>query len=92
MLYNRFWFHRDRFGLTVGGGQINNPGRYLVLAPPINGGTRHSRLRSNVILPTGNPSDPFKAWDSFVTFDYMANNQVGWQPFTWKGRTWVASA
>ena len=37
MLYNRFWFHKDLFGLTLGGGQINNPGRYLVLLPPING-------------------------------------------------------
>ena len=26
MLYNRFWFHRDLFGLTIGGGKINNPG------------------------------------------------------------------
>jgi hypothetical protein len=39
MVYNRFWFHRDLFGLTIGGGQINNPGRYLVLIPPINGET-----------------------------------------------------
>ena len=31
MAYNRFWFHKDTFGLTLGGGQINNPGRYLVL-------------------------------------------------------------
>ena len=37
MLYNRFWFHHDLFGLTLGGGKINNPGRYLVLLPPING-------------------------------------------------------
>ncbi len=39
MLYNRFWFKKNRAGLTVGGGQINNPGRYLVLAPLINGET-----------------------------------------------------
>jgi len=37
MAYNRFWFHKDMFGLTLGGGQINNPGRYLLLLPPING-------------------------------------------------------
>jgi len=35
--YNRFWFDNDRYGLTLGGGKINNPGRYLVLLPPING-------------------------------------------------------
>ena len=28
-----------RFGLTVGGGVMTNPGRYLVLTPPINGAT-----------------------------------------------------
>src|SRR5262245_27604140 len=26
MAYNRLWFSQDRFGLTVGGGMINNPG------------------------------------------------------------------
>ena len=35
MVYNRLWFHKDLYGLTIGGGQINNPGRYLVLLPPI---------------------------------------------------------
>ena len=33
---------KDMFGLTIGGGQINNPGRYLVLVPPINGETAGS--------------------------------------------------
>jgi len=37
MLYDRTWFKKDRYALTLGGGQINNPGRYLVLVPPING-------------------------------------------------------
>ncbi|MDT9136366.1 hypothetical protein RSW15_24855, partial [Escherichia coli] len=40
--YNRFWFDRDHYGLTIGGGKINNPGRYLVLLPPINGATAAS--------------------------------------------------
>ena len=39
MVYNKLWFHRDMFSFTLGGGQINNPGRYLVLIPPINGET-----------------------------------------------------
>ena len=31
MLYNRWWFHKDRYGFTHSGQaeQINNPGRYL---------------------------------------------------------------
>ena len=28
MAYNRFWFDKDRYGLTIGGGKMNNPGRY----------------------------------------------------------------
>ena len=39
MLYNRWWLHKDRYAFTLGGGKINNPGRYLVLLPPINGAT-----------------------------------------------------
>jgi len=67
MVYNRFWFHRDKFGLTVGGGEINNPGRYLVLVPPINGAT----AASGTPYFTANPGDPYKAWDASATFDYM---------------------
>jgi hypothetical protein len=80
MLYNRFWFHRDRFGLTLGGGQINNPGRYLVLDPPINGETAESAA-INAPYFTGNPSDPFKAWDSSITFDYMPSQYI---TFRWE--------
>jgi len=34
-----FWFHKDLLALTLGGGMMNNPGRYLTLLPPINGAT-----------------------------------------------------
>ena len=37
MVYNRFWWHHDIFAATIGGGQMNNAGRYLTLVPPING-------------------------------------------------------
>ena len=67
MIYNRSWFDGDRFGLTLGGGAMNNPGRYLVLMPPINGATAFS----GTPYFTYNAGDPFKAWDSSVTFDYM---------------------
>jgi hypothetical protein len=80
MLYNRFWFKKDRYALTVGGGQINNPGRYLVLDPPINGETAPSAAISAPYF-TGNPSDPFKAWDSSVTFDYMPSQYI---TFRWE--------
>jgi Putative beta-barrel porin-2, OmpL-like. bbp2 len=75
MLYNRFWFHHDLFGLTLGGGKINNPGRYLVLVPPINGATAVTAA-TNAPYFTGNPGDPFKAWDSSITFDYMPKQYI----------------
>jgi Putative beta-barrel porin-2, OmpL-like. bbp2 len=80
MLYNRTWFKKDRYGVTLGGGQINNPGRYLVLDPPINGETAESAA-INAPYFTGNPSDPFKAWDSSITFDYMPNQYI---TFRWE--------
>jgi hypothetical protein len=67
MAYNRFWFDADRFGLTIGGGYINNPGRYLVLLPPINGAT----ALSGTPYFTESPGDQFDAWDYSVTLDWM---------------------
>ena len=72
MLYNRLWFAHDRYGLTVGGGYINNPGRYLVLMPPINGATAFS----GTPYFTENPGDQFSAWDASLTFDYMPDDFV----------------
>jgi hypothetical protein len=67
MAYNRFWFNHDRWGLTLGGGAINNPGRYLVLVPPINGATAFTGAAPYF---TANPGDQYKAWDMQVTTDY----------------------
>ncbi|MEP6621122.1 MAG: outer membrane beta-barrel protein [bacterium] len=67
MLYNRAWFNEDKFAVTVGGGAMNNPGRYLVLVPPINGAT----AVSGTPYFTANPGDPFHAWDASITFDMM---------------------
>jgi TolA-binding protein len=80
MAYNRFWFHKDLFGMTVGGGQINNPGRYLVLLPPINGETAITAATNSPYF-TENPGNPFKAWDSSYTFDYMPSQYI---TFRWE--------
>ncbi|MGA2355552.1 MAG: outer membrane beta-barrel protein [Terriglobales bacterium] len=80
MLYNRLWFKKDLYGLTIGGGMINNPGRYLVLLPPINGETASSAA-INAPYFTGNPGDPFKAWDTSLTYDYMPRQ---WLTFRWE--------
>lgn len=77
MLYNRFWFHRDRYGITFGGGEINNPGRYLVLLPPING----ANATSGTPYFTENPGDQFKAWDVSGTYDYMPSQYI---TFRWE--------
>jgi Putative beta-barrel porin-2, OmpL-like. bbp2 len=75
MLYNRLWFDKDLFGLTLGGGKINNPGRYLVLLPPINGAT----ATSGTPYFTENPGDKYKAWDASATFDYMPSQYITWR-------------
>jgi hypothetical protein len=77
MLYDRFWFDKDRYAVTIGGGGMNNPGRYLVLLPPINGAT----AASGTPYFTGNPGDPFKAWDATATFDYMPSQYI---TFRWE--------
>ena len=77
MLYNRLWFAKDKYGLTLGGGKINNPGRYLVLLPPINGAT----ATSGTPYFTENPGDPYKAWDASATFDYMPSQYI---TFRWE--------
>jgi hypothetical protein len=77
MLYNRLWFHKDLFAVTVGCGKINNPGRYLVLLPPINGAT----ATSGTPYFTENPGDPYKAWDASGTFDWMPSQYI---TFRWE--------
>jgi hypothetical protein len=80
MVYNRLWFHRDLYALTLGGGRINNPGRYLVLIPPINGATAPSAAINSPYF-TENPGDPFKAWDASATFDWMPSQYI---TFRWE--------
>jgi hypothetical protein len=77
MLYNRLWFHKDLYGFTLGGGKINNPGRYLVLLPPINA----ANAASGTPYFTENPGDPYQAWDASATFDYMPSQYI---TFRWE--------
>ena len=78
MIYNRFWWSKDHNGLTIGYGQINNPGRYLALVPAINGETATSDALGSPYWP-GNPSDPFKPWDSSITYDFMPVQWLTWR-------------
>jgi hypothetical protein len=72
MLYNRFWFDKDQYAITIGGGAMDNPGRYLTLLPPING----ADAISGSPYFTANPGDPFKAWDTSFTFDWMPKEYI----------------
>jgi hypothetical protein len=67
MAYQRFWFAADRLAFTVGGGAMTNPGRYLVLMPPINGATAFS----GTPYFSAAPGDTYQAWDVQLTGDYM---------------------
>jgi hypothetical protein len=67
MLYQRLQFAHDHYGITLGGGQMNNPGRYLTLLPPING----ADAISGSPYFTGNLGDKAHMYDGTVTLDYM---------------------
>jgi len=72
MLYNRWWFKKDLYGITLGGGAMDNPGRYLTLLPPINGA---DAITGSPYF-TQNPGDPYKAWDGSLTFDWMPKQYI----------------
>ena len=72
MAYHRTWLARDKYAVTIGGGAIKNPGRYLVLMPPINGAT----ALSGTPYFTLNPGDQFTGWDTQTTFDYLPSQFI----------------
>src|SRR5271163_1923847 len=72
MAYNRFWFHHDRYAVTFGGGYVNNPGRYLVLLPPINGATA---VTGSAYFPE-DPGQPYHGEDGTITWDYMPKQYI----------------
>ncbi len=72
MLYNRWWFKKDLYGITLGGGAMANPGRYLTLLPPINGA---DAITGSPYF-TQNPGDPYNAWDASLTFDWMPKQYI----------------
>jgi hypothetical protein len=74
MLYDRMWFHKDKFGLTLGGGEMSNWGRYLTLLPPIDG----ADAVSGTPYFTENPGQRAHMWDSTITFQYMPRQYLTW--------------
>ena len=74
MLYNRIWWHKDLYAITVGGGMMSNPGRYLTLLPPING----ADAVSGSPYFTESPGDKAHMWDGTITFHYMPKQYITW--------------
>jgi hypothetical protein len=72
MAYTRFWFKKDLYAVTLGGGQMNNPGRYLTLLPPINGAT----ATTGTPYFTENGGDRSQMHDGTVTLDYMPSQFI----------------
>jgi hypothetical protein len=91
MMYNRYWFKKDRYAITLGGGQMNNPGRYLTLLPPIDGAT----AVTGTPYYTENGGDRAQMHDGTITFDYMPSQYITFRAETgyrysdtpyWSGR------
>jgi hypothetical protein len=74
MLYDRTWFAHDLFAVTLGGGMMSNPGRYLTLLPPINGAT----ASTGTPYFTENPGQPLRQWDATVNLQYMPKDWITW--------------
>lgn len=80
MFYNRVWFAGNKLAWTVGGGKMNNPGRYLVLYP-----TGQASPLPNPNNPTqtagafpfsANPGDQFEGWDCSTNLDFMPSQFI----------------
>jgi hypothetical protein len=74
MEYNRFWFGQNHYAVTVGGGMMTNPGRYLTLLPPINGAT----AATGSPYFTEDPGQKIWQWDTQINFQYMPQDWITW--------------
>jgi hypothetical protein len=74
MAYQRFWWDKDLFAVTIGGGQMNNTGRYLTLLPPIDGAWA---AVGSAYFPEL-PGSTAKMYDSTLTFQYMPKQYITW--------------
>jgi Putative beta-barrel porin-2, OmpL-like. bbp2/Carboxypeptidase regulatory-like domain len=74
MAYDRTWFDHDSYAVTIGGGFMNNPGRYLALLPPINGAT----ALTGTPYFSENPGQRVYQWDLQLNFQYMPKDWITW--------------
>jgi hypothetical protein len=74
MFYDRYWFDKDQYAVTIGGGIMNNPGRYLTLLPPIDGAT----AATGTPYFTENPGDKARMYDATLNFQWMPKQYITW--------------
>ena len=74
MLYDRAWWGKDKYAITLGGGKMDNPGRYLTLLPPING----ADAISGSPYFTENPGQAAHMSDGTITFQWMPKQYITW--------------
>lgn len=80
MLYHRIWFYKNTFAWTIGGGVMNNPGRYLVLYPtgeasPLPDPQDPTKTEGSFPFSAA-PGDMFKAWDISSNIDFIPNQSL----------------
>ena len=82
MAYNRLWFFGGKLAFNVGGGMMNNPGRYLVLAPTGQASPFTALSTSGVQYTAAtrpfdmNPGTKFDAWDVEAGIQFMPDEWV----------------
>ena len=74
MGYQRFWWDKDTLAVTIGGGQMNNAGRYLTLLPPIDGAWA---AVGSAYFPEY-AGLPAKMYDGTLTLQYMPRQYITW--------------
>jgi len=80
MFYHRIWFYKNKLAVTVGGGAMTNPGRYLVLYPsgqasPLPDPGNPTGTEGRFPFST-NPGDQFQGWDCSANISWMPNQSV----------------
>lgn len=80
MFYNRIWFAKNHLAWTLGGGYMNNPGRYLVLYPagqasPLPNPTNPTSTAGTYPY-SANPGDTFEGFDCSTNIDWMPNQHL----------------
>lgn len=83
MLYHRLWFAKNHFACTMGGGYMNNPGRYLVLMPagqasPLPSAVNPLQAEGNFPF-SANPGDQFEGFDCSANVEFLPNEQMAFR-------------